>query len=258
MKIYKSRTKNTLYYIYRLIAPIIDPIKLYKGLSGYIWYLQDIMKVFPHIKKKWSFIKNLFPILDEKTSETKFDAHYFYNPIWAFSHIKKTQPKFHVDVASDYRLSGYLSTIIHTIFVDIRPIPTDLQNLEVIKGSALELPFKSEEIPSLSCLHVIEHIGLGRYGDPIDVLGHEKAATEFTRVLKRGGLLYIAVPIGKEKTCFNAHRIFSPLYIIDLFDKFNLEEFSVITDNNKYIELTNPKLFLNQDYACGLFIFKKK
>jgi hypothetical protein len=34
---------------------------------------------------------------------------------------------------------------------------------------------------SLSCLHALEHFGLGRYGDPIDPRGHEKGITRWRR-----------------------------------------------------------------------------
>ena len=199
----------------------------------------------------------LFPVLDEKTKETRFDAHYFYHPIWAFNRILTNKPKLHIDVASDYRLSGYLSNFIATTFIDIRPIKTNLKNLSVRKGSALNLPFKNNSVTSLSCLHVIEHIGLGRYGDPLDPVGYEKAGAEFVRVLKKGGYLYIATPIGKEQVYFNAHRVFSPLTIVQLFKDLELIEFSVITDADKYLQMVNPKRFLQQNYACGLFVFKK-
>lgn len=243
--------------MFRIIAPIFDPIKFIKGIWGYVWYLHDLAYMIQKTRNKVSFLLNLFPVLDEKTSQTRFDAHYFYNPIWAFSRIIKSKPKVHVDVASDHRLSGYLSRFIKTIFVDIRPIPTSLSNLKIISGSALKLPFKKNQLESLSCLHVIEHIGLGRYGDPLDIFGHRKAAVEFSRVLKKGGLMYIATPIGKERICFNAHRIFTPMQILELFPKFKLIEFSIVTDDDQYLENVNPTKFTNQNYACGLFLLKK-
>ena len=49
---------------------------------------------------------------------------------------------------------------------------------------------------------MLEHIGLGRYGDPIDPQGTEKAATELQRVLAPGGDLYLSLPIEKESRVF--------------------------------------------------------
>ena len=39
---------------------------------------------------------------------------------------------------------------------------------------------------SISCLHAIEHFGLGRYGDPVDVLGHVKALDNIRKALTPG------------------------------------------------------------------------
>jgi len=257
MKVFNSRPKNIAYFLYRLISPIFDPIKFIQAIYGYFWFVKNLAtykKLASHTKL---FNINLFPILNEKTTLTSFDAHYFYNPIWAFNRIIKNKPKEHIDVASDYRLSGYLSTFIKTTFIDIRPIKTSLNNLEIKKGSALTLPYKDSSILSLSCLHVIEHIGLGRYGDPIDPEGTIKACTEFIRVLKKSGLLYLATPVGKERICFNAHRIFSPQTILDYCKSLKLIEFSIITDDGSFIENTDPVKFIDQNYACGLFIFQK-
>ena len=185
MKVFKSKPKNFVYFLYRLVSPVFDPLKFIQGISGYFWYTRDLIKYKNKNPKANISLFNLFPVLNEKTKETSFDAHYFYHPIWAFNRIIKNKPLEHVDVASDYRLSGYLSNFIKTTFIDIRPIKTNLKNLIVKKGSALNLPFKNNSISSLSCLHVIEHIGLGRYGDPIDPQGAKRACNEFKRVLKK-------------------------------------------------------------------------
>jgi len=257
MRVLKSKPKNFIYFFYRLINPIFDPIKFVQGFYGYFWFIRDLIIYKIKDPKAKLINTNLYPILNEKTKITPFDAHYFYHPIWAFNRIIKNKPKEHVDVASDYRLSGYLSNFIRTTFIDIRPIKAKLKNLVIKKGSALNLPYKNSSVSSLSCLHVIEHIGLGRYGDPINPEGTKNASYEFKRVLKKDGFLYIATPIGKEKICFNAHRILFPQTILDYFNPLKLIEFSVITDDGTYIENTNPNKFKDQDYACGLFIFKK-
>jgi hypothetical protein len=53
-----------------------------------------------------------------------------------------------------------------------------LENLFFKEGSILALPFESGSIKSLSSLCVVEHIGLGRYGDEIDPFGSESAIKE--------------------------------------------------------------------------------
>lgn len=58
---------------------------------------------------------------------------------------------------------------------------------------------------------VLEHIGLGRYGDPLDPRGTDKAIAELCRVLSPGGDLYVSVPVEQSaQVYFNAHRVFNP------------------------------------------------
>jgi hypothetical protein len=85
----------------------------------------------------------------------------------------------------------------------------NLDNFISKRGSILLIPYENNSIKSLSCLYVAEHIGLGRYGDPLDPFGTKKAAKELSRVLALDGNLYFSLPIGKPKLYFNAHRIHS-------------------------------------------------
>jgi hypothetical protein len=57
-------------------------------------------------------------------------------------------------------------------------------------------------------MHVIEHIGLGRYGEALDPDGDLKAIRELVRVLAAGGNLLVVVPVGRPRIQFNAHRIY--------------------------------------------------
>jgi len=121
------------------------------------------------------------------------------------------------------------------------------------KGSILELPFEDNSIESLSSLCVVEHIGLGRYGDEIDPLGSEKAIKELKRVLKVGGIILFSVPVNFEnKIYFNAHRAFTREYILKLFDGFNLLE-------EKYIYGTKMHVNYDKDkgFGTGLYMLKK-
>lgn len=257
MKVFESKPKNLVYLFYRLINPIFDPIKFLQGIYGYFWYIRDLINYKIKDPKAIISISNLFPILNEKTQYTTFDAHYFYHPIWAFDRIVKNKPQEHVDVASDHKLSGYLSLFMKTTFIDIRPIKTSLKNLYPRSGDVLNLPYKNNSVASLSCLHVVEHIGLGRYGDPIDPKGTEKACKELSRVLAKNGFLYFCLPVGKSKICFNAHRIHTPETIISYFNGLKLLEFSLVDDNGIFHKNCDPKKFNQLDYGCGMFIFTK-
>lgn len=257
MKRYQSKKRNIFYFLYRLLNPIYDPIKTAYGVKNYFKYIGDLLN-YQSQSKENLLNTNMYPILNESTPETLFDAHYFYQQIWAYKKVIKSRIKTHTDFGSSYQLAGYLSTSIKTTFVDIRPIQAKLEHLNIVKDSLTNLEkFKTNSIESASCLHVIEHIGLGRYGDPIDVEGPAKAAGELSRILKPGGTLYISCPIGKKRTCFNAHRVFHPNEIVNLFSKFKLKSFSVVDDDKNFVETTSTTPYESSNYACGLFEFTK-
>jgi len=258
MKVFKDNKKNYFYLLYRLVSPIFNPLKFYSGITGYSWFLRDMIKFKKMDSSAKLLTKNLFPILNEKTPQTFFDVHYFYQQLWAFEHIYKRKPKSHVDVGSTYSMSGYISKITKSIFVDIRPIRTSLENLEVINGDILKLPFKKKSIKSLSCLHVVEHVGLGRYGDAINPEGAKNACEELVRVLAKNGHLYFSTPIGKNRICFNAHRVHAPEMILKYFSGLKLLEFSVVDDDGKYHENVNYKKYNKINYGCGFFLFTKQ
>lgn len=258
MKVFRSPSKNLAYLVYRIISPILDPVKFYTGVTGYIWFIRDLLAYKLKSPSSRLLTQNLYPVLDEKISFTPFDAHYYYQQLWVFEQVMNSKPSEHVDIASTYQMSGYLSKIVRTTFIDLRPIDTSLKNLTIKRGSMLDLPYEDNAIESLSCLHSIEHVGLGRYGDPIDPNGTKKACKEIARVLAKKGKLYISTPIGREKICFNAHRIHRPETIQKYFSGLTLLSFSVVDDDGIFHENVDPKNFTNQNYACGMFLFTKK
>ena len=142
--------------------------------------------------------------------------------------------------------------------IDIRPFETDLKDLIVKKGTILNMSFKENSVNSLSCLHVAEHIGLGRYGDKLDPEGTKKACKELSRILAVNGNLYFSVPVGKQKTYFNAHRVHSPRTIIEYFKGLKLVELSGVTDSGRFIENIGIDILEKSNYACGLFWFRKE
>lgn len=116
---------------------------------------------------------------------------------------------------------------------------------------------------SLSCLHALEHFGLGRYGDPIDPKGYECGLVNMAGLLRQGGVFYLSVPIGIDRVEFNAHRVFDPRVIIDLAVKnsLHLSALTVILQGGRVEELMldEPQLsdLASQRYALGIFTFVK-
>jgi SAM-dependent methyltransferase len=212
-------------------------------------------------KKRFQFrILDLIPCIREKTSHTDFDPHYVYHPAWAARVIAKIAPKVHVDLSSSLNFCTILSAFIPVEFYDYRPALLKLSNLSSRHADINRLPFDNESIESLSCMHVIEHIGLGRYGDPIDYDADMKAFSELTRVVKRGGNLLLVVPVGKPRIEYNAHRIYKATQIIESLPEFDLIEFSLIPDDKKKGLITDASFSESdkQHYACGCFWFKKR
>jgi hypothetical protein len=257
MKSFHSPPKDAAYLFYRLVRPIIDPIECISGIVGYGRFIKDIYRYKKKDPKAKIRLRDLYPMLNEKTPLTPFDAHYFFQGIWLLNKIMKNTPARHVDVASTYELSGYISLLTKAEFVDLRPIDTKIKNLRIVRADMLHLPYKDNSLQSLSSLHVVEHIGLGRYGDTVYPGGTIAACKELGRVTKPGGYIYLSLPVGKSRICFNAHRILNPVDVVDFFDKCRLLDFSIVTDEGKFLEHQNPSHFVDQAYACGMYMFQK-
>ncbi|MGL4514097.1 MAG: DUF268 domain-containing protein [Lacipirellulaceae bacterium] len=123
----------------------------------------------------------------------------------------------------------------------------------------MSLPFETNSIVSLSCLHVLEHVGLGRYGDPLDPNGDRLAAAELSRVLAIGGTLLVVVPVGRPRVCFNAHRVYSAEMVRGLFESLTLTDWQLLPDSGDdgLVERPSDELVALQEYGCGCFRFEK-
>ena len=201
---------------------------------------------------------NIYPCLNDNTENTSFDAHYIYHPAWAARTVREINPKKHVDLSSTLAFCTMLSAFITTEFYDYRPADLKLDNLLSAKADLTNLFFETNSIESLSCMHTVEHVGLGRYGDPLDPEGDIKAINELKRVVKPNGSLLFVVPVGKPKIAFNAHRIYDPQMILDAFKGFKLKNFALIDDQNSFLENAALDEAALQNYGCGCFWFVKE
>jgi SAM-dependent methyltransferase len=190
---------------------------------GFPAYRRDLVR-YLHIHGHEERI-NLFPCLDDGTSETPLDKHYFYQDTWAARKIFEIAPKRVVDVGSTALLVGIISQFVPTISVDVRPLPVSLPGLTCKNASITDLPFEDSSVELMSSMCVIEHIGLGRYGDELDTQGSNKAFREVSRVLARDGHFLFSVPLSHVPgVSFNAHRIFSKQQVQALLPDFVLQE----------------------------------
>lgn len=198
-----------------------------------------------------------YPCLSDATPSTTFDPHYFHQAAWLARCLAGARPARHVDIGSEVGMIAVLSAFVPVDFVDYRPIEVTLSGLTPKAGNLTCLDMPGGSISSLSCLHVIEHVGLARYGDPLDPAGHLEAAAELTRVLAPGGNLYVSVPVGRERTCFNAHRVFSRRTVERMFEPLRLENFSLVDDTGDIRAGASEDQVDACEYGCGLFHFRK-
>ena len=200
------------------------------------------------------------PYLLDRTPTTGFEPHYVYHPAWAMRIIAKNNPKLHVDFSSTLNFCTSLSAFVPTQFYDYRPANLKLDNLETKKGDLTNIDLKDNSVESLSCMHTVEHVGLGRYGDEIDPQGDLKAINELKRVLAVGGALLFVVPVGKPRIEFNGHRIYSYKQIMESFSDLKLKEYSLIPDNACEVGMikdASEEITDKQNWGCGCFWFTK-
>lgn len=233
----------------------ITPIKLLKEQFDFI--KKENEKLDRGFKIDW---KDRFLCLNDSTQTTGFDVPYVYHVAWAIRKVKEINPAKHFDISSSIYFCSNVSAIVPTEFYDYRPASIFLSNLKCDKANLSDLQFEDNSIECLSCMHTVEHVGLARYGDELDVNGDLKAINELKRVVKKGGYLIFVVPVGKPRIQFNAHRIYSYEQILGYFSDLELKEFSLIPDNGLevgMIENADKELVNEQKYACGCFVFKK-
>lgn len=206
-------------------------------------------------------LEELYPCVGEQTEDAgNARGHYFLQDLWAAQHVARLMPHLHVDVGSlTTGFVAHVASFTKVEYIDIRPLRCQVPNLFWREGSLTKLPFENDSVSSLSCLHVIEHVGLGRYGDPIDVDGWKKGLLELQRVLKPGGQLLVGTPCGRPRVQFNAHRVFDPSMLILAFEKLSLLEFSLIDSDEalSWQSGVDPISALALEYGCGLFRFTK-
>lgn len=227
---------------------------------GYILFVKDFFSFSKYKNNRFKITwKDRYPCVYEKTLKTGFDRHYVYHTAWASRVLSKIKPEEHVDISSLLMFSTNLSAFVPVKFYDFRPADFKMDGFCSGKANLLKLPFEDNSIKSLSCMHTVEHVGLGRYGDKIDPDGDLKAIGELKRVLAPDGNLIFVVPVGETKMRFNAHRIYSYRQIRGYFKELKLIEFALVPDDatRGIIRNATEEDSNGQKYGCGCFWFKK-
>ena len=250
--------RAVLRFAYHWVAQFVDPFRFARAIRNSPAFVSDYLAYRRMPGSERIGLRDLQPSLHERSGSHEFDPHYFYLNAWAMRRVCATRPVMHFDVASQIPFGTALSAVLPVYYIDFRPLSVHLSGLHSIAANAVQLPLRDGSAPSLSCLHVAEHIGLGRYGDPLDPRGTIRAAAELTRVIAPGAELLFALPIGRPRVCFNAHRIHSAVAIRELFAVLELLEYSGVGDDAVFAESVPLHRFDHHEYACGMFRFRKR
>ena len=241
---------------------LFDPLEIVAKCRGLPSYVRNARTYRRHNKSSSFDIRRRdlwYRTYDRFADAGSVTFHYFFQDLWAASRIHDAGVRRHVDIGS--RLDGFVAHLLpfcDVVYVDVRPLGVHIPRLMFTRALLTELPFMTGSVPSLSCLHVLEHVGLGRYGDPVAPDGYVRGAAELVRVLAPGGTLLFGTPVGRERLCFDAHRVFDPDTIARLFADLRLVEFSLIDDSGTW-HADGPSFADARAcaYGCGLFRFEK-
>lgn len=256
---------DTLKKVYWILSAQFgcDIRRLSRSIRGLPRYIRDAVNFY----KKYNGQFNIMPCLSDWYEEGgDTNSEYFRQDLYVAQKIKLSGPKRHVDIGS--RVDGFVAHVASyrdiEVF-DIRPIDSQIPGIMFFQADLMKPPERFlEYCDSISCLHALEHFGLGRYGDPIDPHGYVAGLRNIASMLQRSGTFYLSVPIGKERVEFNAHRVFDPCLLVKLAvaNQLRLKEFAWINSTGVLVESVNPEQDISnlrkQHYSLGIFSFIKE
>jgi len=258
---------NRLYTL--LLAFGIDPLKTIRSIRGLPCYFRDLRvlkRQQASARTRFSF-GSPYPCLDERFVQCgSASGHYFHQDLLIAQRIHLNNPTLHVDVGS--RIDGFVAHVASfrpIEVIDIRPLSSTTLNIRFTQADLMAGLDGGlvDYCDSLSCLHALEHFGLGRYGDPVNHDGYLMGLENLSKLLKKGGKLYLSVPIGPQRIEFNAHRVFSLDLLIECFTgKYEIDRFSYVDDNgdlheNIPVSDADAKNSFGCQYGCGIFEMTK-
>lgn len=244
----------------------VYPRRCLRKLKNIPWYFKTRRAFLKQNHSDFPFGRS-FPCLGDVNEESgNGRGHYFYQDLLIAQEIFKASPQKHIDIGS--RIDGFVAHIAsfrEIEVLDVRPLSSDICNVTFLQADLMRDNLDLHNYcDSLSCLHALEHFGLGRYGDPIDADGHLKGLENMYKILKEGGCFYFSVPMGTQRIEFNAHRVFSLQWLLNYFEKkYKLLSFSYVDDVgnlHQKISLTSELILTNCgcNYGCAIFILRKE
>lgn len=244
----------------------INPQRFIRSLRGIPIFILDWWK----FRKTYRGPLLWTPCLHDRYEEGGTSkSEYFWQDLLVARWIFEAAPELHVDIGS--RVDGFVAHVAsfrEIEVLDVRPITTEIPGIvfrqaDLMDSATLPSAALRGGCDSLSCLHALEHFGLGRYGDPINPQGYQLGIANMAKLLRPEGTFYLSTPIGQERVEFNANRVFDPRTIINCAKKSGLKltKFTVITPTHGAQETPFEDAALSdlatRSYQLGLFTFTK-
>jgi hypothetical protein len=262
MSAFKRKASAAVWPLGRLLLNIATDPRRIGALRNYPNYRAQ----YRQFRQLGGTITHRYPILtDYDAAAGSASGHYFHQDLLVASFIHDKNPARHIDIGS--RIDGFVAHVAsfrNIEVMDIRALHNiGHRNISFLKADLMdEQGAQREMTDSVSCLHAIEHFGLGRYGDPLDPNGHLKGFNNIIQMLEPGGTLYISFPIGRtDEVHFNAHRVFHPRSIFGWAGGQNglkLERFDYVDDRGSLHEDFDVRAAgLDVAYGCGIYTFEK-
>ena len=181
-----------LRFIYKLLLTLqLNPLKTVKSIASLPWYLRQ-RKTFKSMGsglKERDWLVTSYPILLDRNLEAASLGEYFWQDLFVAKEIIAHNPIRHVDVGS--RIDGFIAHLacVRKVEVfDIRPLTSEIQNVEFTQWDITDPnPTLNGSADCVSCLHTLEHIGLGRYGDKLDPDGWKIGLKSLVDLVAWGG-----------------------------------------------------------------------
>jgi hypothetical protein len=244
-------------------------------LAGVEWrytralkYLGKFFGQYRAYRAKGGVVTQIHPVLIDYANEAGVaSGHYFHQDLLVASFVHAASPRRHVDVGS--RIDGFVAHVAsfrEIEVLDVRDMrSTGHENIIFRRSNMIEeVQVEKGVCDSISCLHALEHFGLGRYSDPIDPEGHLKGFKNLVRMLEVGGRLYLSVPVGRgDEVHFNAHRVFHPRSVpawpTDAGDRLELERFDFVDDQGVlHSDIDVDDAEGRAVFGCGIYTFRKE
>lgn len=244
----RNYLKHSFKILYHFLLELgVDPLRIVFSIPRFFRYLTSILffiSLFLASRPRGKFVPfSLYPCIHDAGDESgSASGHYFYQDLIVSNLIFNHKPSVHFDIGS--RVDGFIS---HLLSFQQSIVIGDVRHLKPFHPLVSFHPFdllksipsdQREKYDSISCLHVIEHIGLGRYGDTLCFDGPSIALGNLVSLMSVDAKLYVSHPCGPTRIEFNAHWVFSALDFYHLLYKAGLA--------------IEKCFFIDDDGACDL------